>query len=186
MTFLSFERRWACTIFVALYPPDAHPLFSDGMTEAHADRAVEEALTKWPLPGLLALRAAVWVLTFAPLFAVGRPRLLGGLAPEDRTRVLAKLYESPVFLVRNFVVLVKTLAGIHYMGRPEVRARVAPRGAPPPALLNELVRAKRAPSANADSAAEKPGPAATASTAEPAAEPATSASPDGVAEVSAP
>lgn len=164
MSFAGFERRWARVLFQALYPQGAHPLFAHGLSAPEADRVLDEALAHWPLPGLLALRAAIWVLTLSPLFVVGRARTLGGLPAEERTRVLARLYESPIYLVRNFVVLAKTLAGIHYIGQPAVRSLVAPRGAPPPALLNELVRSKRPPQSIEPAEAPTASPASSSST----------------------
>ena len=177
MTFAGFERRWARDLFQALYPPGPHPVFAQGLSAPDADRVLEEAIAHWPLPGMLALRAAIWVLALSPLFVVGRPRTLSGLAPEERTKVLARLYESPIYLVRNFVVLVKTLAGIHYMGQPAVRSLVAPRGAPPPVLVNELVRAKRSPAVEPD--AHEPASTVTSA-------PAATADNTPAAEVSAP
>lgn len=138
-----FERRWARAIFRSLYPSGAHPRVSVGLSESDADRVLDEALLHWPLPGLLALRAGLWAVALAPLFVIGRLRTFTGLRDEERTRVLERLYESDVYLARNFVVLLKTLAGIHYMGSPAIRGLVAPRGAPPPVLLDDLVRTKK-------------------------------------------
>ena len=172
MSFAGFERRWARDLFQALYPPGPHPARSD----------------RTPPPLLVYFHGGGWVVgsldshdavcrTLCALAGCAVLSVDYRLAPEERTKVLARLYESPIYLVRNFVVLVKTLAGIHYMGQPAVRSLVAPRGAPPPVLVNELVRAKRSPAAEP----EAPEPASTVTSA-----PAATADNASAAEVSAP
>lgn len=122
MRWLSFERRWRDALLAAMLPrlrPDGLP----GLAEV-------DARDFWPRfhaaapPALRAgLRAAVWLLTFAPLFLAGRPRTFAALAPRDRDRLLRRAARHRSYVLRQAVLALKVVASFAYFEDERVRAR---------------------------------------------------------------
>jgi len=129
MTFFSFERRWLLAVLDAILPSGAHPRLALGARDVPLGRFVEDLLLRAPALAAIGLRASLWVVTFTPL-ARGRLRLFGSLAAQEQVELLEALARSPVHLLREVPVLLKTLACLGYCGLPEVQRQVGIEPAP--------------------------------------------------------
>lgn len=107
-----FERRWRDVAVAAVLPGPAPA----------PDFWTELATAATPLLRF-GLRAAVWLLTFAPLLH-GRPHLLGGLPEADREALLARLGAHRLFLVRQVVTTVKLIAAFGVFREPPARRAI--------------------------------------------------------------
>jgi hypothetical protein len=112
------ERRCRDALFAAMIPGhgalpplaalDLAPFWDE------LDRAA-------PLLLRLGLRGIVWALTLLPIFVIGAPRTFLALDPDARARFLARASVSPVYLVRQMVLTLKTLACMAYLRDPAPR-----------------------------------------------------------------
>jgi hypothetical protein len=100
-----------------------------GARDIPLERFVADLLLRAPVIAGIGLRASLWIVTLAPL-ARGRLRLFASLAPEERAPLLETLARSPVHLLREVPVLLKTLACLGYCGVPEVQRQVGIEPAP--------------------------------------------------------
>jgi hypothetical protein len=119
---LPFERRWAAAALEGFAPPEG-PGLAPRPGEADflgAFLAMYEATS--PL-GRLGLRAAVWLAALAPLWLDGAPRLLGGLPPMERARLLGRMLSHPLFVVGEFATLLKLSAAVGLLREPGPRER---------------------------------------------------------------
>jgi hypothetical protein len=129
MTFFSFERRWLLAVLDAILPSGAHPRLVLGARDVPMARFVDDLLLRAPALAAIGLRASLWGVTLAPL-ARGRLCLFPALAQEDRVALLDALACSPIHLLREVPVLLKTLACLGYCGLPEVQRQVGIEPAP--------------------------------------------------------
>ena len=121
------ERRWRDTLLGAMIPgaPERSlPALGDFDTRAFWRQFGRVA----PPLVRLGIRVAVWVITLAPLFVIGKLSLFRKLKAPDRERVLRRLGDSRFYLLRQLVLAVKALACFAYFHQAPVRARFA---APP-------------------------------------------------------
>lgn len=114
-----------------LHPPPA-PLRRGQQTMARAvlaamvpdDDAPGHTLEELRRPGARRLRlgfmAAVWAVNVGAL--VTRRTTFGRLSNADRQALLQRLSRSPWWLIRQTIEIVKTVACMGYLGRPDVRA----------------------------------------------------------------
>jgi hypothetical protein len=113
--------RWARAAFEALFPGEPGP---PSMATLDVEGFLAGLFERAPLEPVLGLRIALWVITFAPLFALRRFTTLGGLVAADRERVLRVLASSPLYPVRQLLLLLKAMAALVYAADPQVRARL--------------------------------------------------------------
>lgn len=118
------ERRWRDALFAASIPPGSSPGLP-GLAALDLQRFWTLFDRTAPPLVKLGLRVAVWVLTFAPLFLLGRPRLFSGLGPDDADRLLVRAAGSRSYLLRQLPATLKILACFAYFQDPGVRARIA-------------------------------------------------------------
>ncbi len=118
------ERRWARAAITAMFPSNADPRVPDGAEIVDIDGCLDETCRQVPGRVALGLRAAVWLLAFAPLFVLGKLRTIGGLQPADRERVVVRLLSSPVYVVRQLVLLLKAFGALFLFTAPGVREKV--------------------------------------------------------------
>ncbi len=83
-----------------------------------------DVFAKVPKVTSVGIRAAIWVVAFAPFFVIGRPRTIAGLSPADRERVIVRLSDSRFYLVRQLVLILKTFAALLYTQAIEVREKI--------------------------------------------------------------
>jgi hypothetical protein len=99
-----FERRWVETVARSLVPRGT----LDGVTDdIDIGGAYDWELRHSPWYAALALRAALWLVWFSPLWRLGRPHWFGGISVEDRAALLEKLLNAQPYLLRMPVVLLK-------------------------------------------------------------------------------
>lgn len=118
------ERRWRDALLAAMIPGagDLPPL-------GELDLAPFWAIVKDTSPPLarFGLRAAVWTLTWLPLFYLGKPLPFHRLRAGDRDRFLLMAAHSRWYLVRQLAATIKVFACLAYLRDPRVRALVEAR-----------------------------------------------------------
>jgi hypothetical protein len=116
------DRRWRDALLAAVIPridPEGLPGLEDldpGRFFGELDRAAPPLLR-------FGFRAAVWVLTFSPIFLLGKPRRFGALPPSDRDLLLGRAASSRLYLLRQLVLALKLVACFAYFQDPTLRAR---------------------------------------------------------------
>ena len=122
------ERRWRDALFAALIPGD----LAQGLPPlAELDLAPFWAELDGAAPPLLqlGLRASTLTLTMLPAAILGVPRPFPALDAAQQDLFLQRAAQSPIFLVRQMVLTLKTLACMAYLRDPRVRAVVDRGGA---------------------------------------------------------
>lgn len=135
MKLLSFERRWLLTILAAIYPSGADERLPVGVTDVPARSFVDELWQHAPGETLLGVRLATWVLTFAPLWTLGRPTTFARLGDADRVRVLERVASSRVYALRELAEMLKMLGAFPYAGHEAVQRAIGMPPAPQPKWL---------------------------------------------------
>lgn len=120
----AFERRWRDELCAAVVPSVAGtglPGWDALQTDASWERFFETAA-----PTLRrGFRAAVWVLTTAPLVRLRRPRLFGRLPADERDAFLVRMLEHRRYSLRQLASVLRLVACQAYFADPAVRAHVA-------------------------------------------------------------
>lgn len=115
MSWTGLERRWLSALIEAMIPPLPPRDGKAAVPEADAaalGRGIEVLLRGMPGLQRLALRFAVWLVSWiGPLF-IGQLPTFGRLCTADRDRVLVRMGGSGNFVVREMVVLLKLVAGL--------------------------------------------------------------------------
>lgn len=134
---LAFEKRWAGAILVAFAPVGESPF---GPEDAPYLQTLERMISASNWRARAGLRLGLWLVTFAPLWLLGRLRLLPSLPLLERTALLDRLLSHSNFEARELTLLLKIAASLTVMGLPALRARsgYGPAGAQQlPAAANE-------------------------------------------------
>ncbi len=128
--------RAACE---AILPPSPPPLLPQGAGDVPLERFFDDLALRAPAEFRVGLRGCIWLLTFAPLFILGRPRLFLGLTATERGVLLQRLSENPIYLLRELPLLFKTVACLALCGTPEVQTHlnIAPRDSRAAAWLEQ-------------------------------------------------
>lgn len=120
---MGFERRWAEVLFGALMPGSEAglPGFGSLSLEVFWERFGRVA------PPLLrvGLRAAVWLLTWSPVLWCRTWRHFPRLSAVQQADFLAGMEQSRLYLARQLVMTLKTVASFAYFQDEGVRAVVA-------------------------------------------------------------
>lgn len=145
MVLLGCERRWLLMVFDAIVPKGEGDGILLGARDVPMGRFLDDLFRSAPAHFCLGLKACIWFVTFAPVFVIGKFRTFGGLAAADRLRLLEKLGESDVYVVREMPLLFKTVACLAFCGLPEVQTRVgiAPVDPSPPAWARRALHVVR-------------------------------------------
>jgi hypothetical protein len=115
VSWTGLERRWLMALIEAMIPP--LPPRDDkaavpAIDPVSATRGVEVLLGGMPGLQRLALRFAVWLVSWVgPLF-IGQLPTFRRLSSGDRDRVLVRMGGSDNFVIREMVVLLKLVAGL--------------------------------------------------------------------------
>lgn len=120
----AFERRWAVDLLSAFAPEGGAglaPLPGEVDYLAMLQR-MRRGATKL---AALGLRAALWVVAFAPLWQRGQLQTLSALSSQARAGTLAELLVHRSFLVRELTLLLKLCASMALFASKSVRARSA-------------------------------------------------------------
>jgi len=121
---MDFERAWLLAIFSAMLPSGHSERLPLGARDAPMEAFLDEFERTAPLDTRLGVRAALWVVTLAPLPWLGRPRLFAGLAAPEQVALLEQMSASPIYLLRELPMLLKVIACMGYAAAPRVQARV--------------------------------------------------------------
>jgi len=141
MQLTGIEKRWLRSALAALIPAGANRRFPLGALETGALKLGEDMLAQSPLLAALGVRAAIWVAYLFPLFVVGKLKTLSGLSPDEQDRYLNRLYDHPLYLIRQTILLLKSVACLSYLADDRVREALGmmrPRNLPiGPAVLTK-------------------------------------------------
>lgn len=77
-----------------------------------------------PLPMRLAWRGALEVGAWVAPLLIGKVGPISRLSPDDAAKALEALARSPVYLLRQQMLLLKSVIALHYGARPEIRAEL--------------------------------------------------------------
>ena len=124
MKLTGMEKRMLKASLAALIPAQAHPRFPLGALDTGALELAERMLASSPWLAATGVRASIWVAYFFPLLVMGKPCTLSGLSPEEADDYLNRLYEHPIYLVRQTVLLLKSVACLSYLADDRVREAV--------------------------------------------------------------
>ena len=125
MKLTRFEHRWAEATLGAMFPGSGAEGFA-GIAGMDVHGFLVGVVRALPFKARLGLRAAIWLVAFAPLVVLRRMTTIRGLAPADAERVVASLCASPSYGVRSLVMLLKTFGALLYAGDDGIRARLRP------------------------------------------------------------
>jgi hypothetical protein len=89
-----------------------------------AGHVVDQVLAAAPFGFLMGVRVALWCVVLAPLVVLGTLRTFGRLDAGERRQVLEAFRTSRRYLVRELLVLLKSLACLAWCGLPPVQAAI--------------------------------------------------------------
>ena len=125
MKLTRFEHRWAAATLGAMFPGSRDEGFA-GIAGMDVHGYLIGMVRALPFKARLGLRAAIWLVAFAPLVVLRRMATISGLPPAEAERVVASLCASPSYGVRSLVMLLKTFGALLYAGDDGIRARLRP------------------------------------------------------------
>ncbi len=114
---LGFERRWRDELSAAILPGTGR---LPGIEQVDTEPTWQRLLDSAPAAFLMAVRAAVWLLTLCPPFVVGKPALFGRLRAEDQDLVLARAQASRWPAVRLLTSALRVSALLCYFTDPMI------------------------------------------------------------------
>jgi hypothetical protein len=114
---LGFERRWRDDLSAAILPASG---LLPGIEQVDTEPTWQRLLDSAPAAFLVAIRAAVWLLTLCPPFVVGRPALFGRLRAEDQDLVLTRAQASRWTAVRLLTTALRISALLCYFTDPMI------------------------------------------------------------------
>lgn len=127
-TLTKVESRWARGAFGAIFP--ANGVTGIGICDLDVETFLMEVRSSTSFKSALGVRAAIWIVAFAPLFILGPfkggLRTIAGLDQASREVVVAALMASPIYFVRQLTMLLKAVGAILYAGAPAVRKVMIP------------------------------------------------------------
>lgn len=124
----SFERAWTDAAWGAIFPapPDGHdrPHLAHGIEEMRPGQYLDGVLQIIPFEQMFGLRLTLWVIAFAPLFALKKLATIASLDHADRVRLLEILYTSKSYLVRQMATGFKAVATLLIAQSPVIRKQM--------------------------------------------------------------
>lgn len=121
MKISKMEKRWLQEALAALIPAQASVRFPLGALDTGSLALAEDMLDKSPFLAGLGVRAAIWVAYLFPLVVLKKPRTLAGLSAEEKEVYLNRLYDHPIYLIRQTILLLKSVACLSYLADDRVR-----------------------------------------------------------------
>lgn len=122
MRLLSVERRWTRAVLEAMFPAKASEDLPLGILDLDVDAYLDETLDKVPRVSAIGMRVGFAAIALSPPVTIAKLCTIDRLGMEDRRRVLEKLYNAPIYHVRQLVVLAKTTGAMLYCAAPDARA----------------------------------------------------------------
>jgi hypothetical protein len=121
--FAPFEMSWAEAAMGAIFPGSSDEGMS-GICDMDLRGFLAQVMKTVPLQAALGLRIAVWLVSLAPLFVIGRLTIFARLSQEDRVRVVSTLLANRSYAIRSIVLILKTIGALLFAGDDGVRARM--------------------------------------------------------------
>jgi len=121
MKMQAFELEWTAKMMDAIIPPGVENDFPKSASDTGAVKVLEELVRYTPFFTALGLRAAIWFIEILGPLLSGRLRRFSKLDPAGRVQVLAKMYQSKIYFIRQMVLLVKMTACFGWGVDPETR-----------------------------------------------------------------
>ena len=123
-TLTRMETRWAHAAFGAIFPSGASDKIPLGICDLDLDGYLTDMRSRVPFRAALGLRIAIWVIALAPLFVLHRVATIASLDKASRETLMKKMLDSPIYVVRQLVMLLKALGAVLYAGTPAVRESI--------------------------------------------------------------
>lgn len=117
MKLLATEQYKAGVIARAIMPAEA---FGGLTAKQDFGPAIAKNLLVTPWWAAIAVRAALWVVWFAPMWRTFSPHTFGGLSLEKQQGVLDLLARSNNYALREMVLLIKMNVCLPALGNTEV------------------------------------------------------------------
>lgn len=117
------ERRLGQAILEAFAPPTTREGLVPRAGEVDYLAALELMGSASTPRARIGMRAALWIVAFAPIFMLVSFRTMAGLSIERRAALLDRMLASHVFLVRELALIMKIAASFAMMATRSVRAR---------------------------------------------------------------
>ncbi|MDF1563585.1 MAG: hypothetical protein P1V51_11110 [Deltaproteobacteria bacterium] len=121
-----FEERWAVATLGSFAPERAEPatgLLAPRPGEVDYLAALEAMMAGSNRLARFGLRLALWLVALSPLWAQRRLKTIAGLEGWQRTELLHRLLEHPVYLVRELCLLLKVVTCMALLQPGPVRER---------------------------------------------------------------
>lgn len=122
MRIFAFERRWVSAQLEALIPAGGGERYPWSATDTGAEGVFEEMLLYLPWFTAFGLRAAVvFVEMLGPRLGLTRFGRFSRLSAADQEECLTRLSQKDNYLLRQIVLLLKSVALLAWCGDPRVR-----------------------------------------------------------------
>ena len=128
----------------AIFPKNSHPELAVGAEDLDVRGYFERLIARSSMRVAFALRLGILFCAFAPLFVLRRFATLRSLDLGDRQKTIEALTYSPIYAVRQLVLLIKVHVAMLFGAHPIARAVMLPepeRQARP--LVSNLVKGER-------------------------------------------
>ncbi|WP_394838555.1 hypothetical protein LVJ94_16780 [Pendulispora rubella] len=123
-TLTRMEMRWAYAVFGAIFPSGASERLPLGICDLDLETYLTQIRSRAPYRSALGLRVAIWVIALAPMFVLYRACTIMSLDTASRETLLKKMLASPVYVVRQLVMLLKAVGAVLYAGTPSVNQAI--------------------------------------------------------------
>ena len=128
----------------AIFPKNSHPELTVGAEDLDVRGYFERLIARSSMRVAFALRLGILFCTFAPLFVLGRFATLRSLDLADRQKAIEALTYSPIYAVRQLVLLIKVHVAMIFGAHPIARAVMLPEPEKSSApLVSNLVKGER-------------------------------------------
>jgi len=123
MKLSGIEQSWVETIMEAVIPPGKDERYPLSALDTDAVEVFCEMLLYLPPITGLGLRLAVLMVEFTgPMIGLGKAARFSGLGLDEREACLSSLSKKDAYLVRQLVLLIKSVACLAWCGDRRVRS----------------------------------------------------------------
>jgi hypothetical protein len=158
MKLAKFEHAWARVLLDTIFPGPERGELPVGVASLDIAGFLDDTMANVPFESALGLRFTLWMTALAPIVILKRLVTLGGLPVEERERVLERVMKSPIYPVRQTVLMFKAIGAMLYFSHRPVRDLIFS-GGPQPAPATSLVTLRAKPSlAKTEGSEPKHGP----------------------------
>lgn len=120
------ELRTLNAAATAIFPANVHPELTVGAEDLDVRGYFEGLLERASFRVAAGLRLAIFFCAFSPIFVLGKFAMLSSLSLEDRQKAVSGLLASPIYAVRQLVLLLKVHVAMLLGGHDIARAIMQP------------------------------------------------------------